>query len=560
MGWIKKLKKDLAGLDFTQNPTLRKEAARFDKKVLQPFWDDALATTLGPFSVALKAYMTDLDKQVQGKYKQLPAWLRMVLDDLDAYDFDLNLVHYAEGINTGHGAAITIGYNIYFPRAVDLRQIPTSETDLLWILHELEHVIQYKRTGGINAFIVKYFAQSISKLNLKTLNIHDSLQIEKDADNKAKSLIQAVREGAKDLPIEWTDLVPVKNFVSVYATPNGGIGGYNLKSAADRAFAFDYDHSGKLDHIALYRPATGTIWILKNSGGAFSPVYAQGDPGIGIGGFDLRSPADRAFAFDYDHSGKLDHIVIYRPPTGTIWILKNSGGNFSPVYAQGDPGIGIGGFNLKSTADRAFAFDYDHSGKLDHLVLYRPGTGTMWILKNTGGTFSPVYAEGSPGTGIGGFDLRDPSDRAFAFDYDQSGKQDHIVLYRPGTGTIWILKNNGGRFEAVYAEGSPGNGIGGYDLRSPADRVFAYDWAGTGRADHLVLYRPGTGTLWVVKNSKGKFFAINKRGDPGDGIAGFDLKSPADRIIPFDYNHSGSANHLFLYRGQQGAAWIAKVV
>ena len=41
----------------------------------------------------------------------------------------------------------------------------------------------------------------------------------------------------------------------------------------------------------------------------FSAVYAQGDPGNGIGGYDLKSAADRAFAFDYDGSGRLDHIA-----------------------------------------------------------------------------------------------------------------------------------------------------------------------------------------------------------------------------------------------------------
>jgi hypothetical protein len=53
---------------------------------------------------------------------------------------------------------------------------------------------------------------------------------------------------------------------------------------------------------------------------------------------------------------------------------------FVPVYAQGDPGNGIGGYDLKSAADRAFAFDYDSSGDLDHLVLYRPGAGAIYIL------------------------------------------------------------------------------------------------------------------------------------------------------------------------------------
>jgi hypothetical protein len=51
-----------------------------------------------------------------------------------------------------------------------------------------------------------------------------------------------------------------------------------------------------------------------------------------------------------------------------------------PVYQQGDPGNGIGGYDLQSTADRVFAFNCSAYGHLDQLVLYRPGTGTIWIL------------------------------------------------------------------------------------------------------------------------------------------------------------------------------------
>src|SRR5947209_1927087 len=123
---------------------------------------------------------------------------------------------------------------------------------------------------------------------------------------------------------------------------------------------------------ALDQQSSASVYPLT----PYKAVYAQGDPGHGIGGYDIKSAADRAFAFDYDHSGKLDHLALYRPATGTMWILKNNGGTFSAVYHEGDPGHGIGGYDLKSGADRAFAFDYDHSGKMDHIVLYRPGTGT----------------------------------------------------------------------------------------------------------------------------------------------------------------------------------------
>jgi hypothetical protein len=256
----------------------------------------------------------------------------------------------------------------------------------------------------------------------------------------------------------------------------------------------------------LYRPGAGAIFILKNNAGQFTPVYAMEDPGSGIGGYDLKNAADQAFTFDYDGSRKLDHLVLYRPGHGAIFILKNSGGQFSPVYAQGDPGNGIGGYDLKNAADQAFAFDYDGSGKLDHLVLYRPGAGTIYILKNTGGQFSTVPPSG--GTGIGGYDLKNTADRVFAFDYDGSGKLDHLVLYRPGHGTIYILKNSGGQFSPVYAQGDPGNGIGGYDLRSAADQAFAFDYDGSGKLDHLVLYRPGSRTMWILKNSGGQFSPV----------------------------------------------------
>jgi hypothetical protein len=208
-----------------------------------------------------------------------------------------------------------------------------------------------------------------------------------------------------------------------------------------QAFAFDYNGSGKLDHPVIYHPGTGTIRILKNSAGTFTPVYQGG----GIGGYDLASIADQIFPFDYDGSGKLDHLVLYRPGTGTIWILKNSAGTFTPVYQGG----GIGGYNLASTADLGFPFDYDGSGKLDHLVLYRPGTGTISILKNSAGTFTPVYNQGDPGNGIGGYGLTSPSDRGLAFDYDGSGKVGYLLLYQPGDPLIWILKNSAGSFASI---------------------------------------------------------------------------------------------------------------
>lgn len=338
-----------------------------------------------------------------------------------------------------------------------------------------------------------------------------------------------------------------------------GIGGYGLESRADRIFAFDYNCSGKTDHLVLTRDIRSIMWILKmKSYGKFATVYANGEPGHEIGRYRSREPRGGGFAFDYDHSGKLDHIALYGPGSGFFAIFKFKRGKPSVACKQVN---GIGGYDLKHANDLAFAFDYDHSGRQDHLVFYRPGTGTLWILKNEKGTFRPVFAQGNPGRGkpgqgIGGYDLQSHTDRAFAFDYDRSGNLDHIVLYRPGAGIISILRNRQGIFDAVYRQGDPGAGIGGYDLISMSDRVFAFDNDGSGRADHLVLYRPGRGAISILKNFSGEFLPVYAQGNLGKGIGGYDLMADQDLVFGFDYSSSGRSNFLTLYRPGEGLIWI----
>jgi DNA-binding winged helix-turn-helix (wHTH) protein len=327
--------------------------------------------------------------------------------------------------------------------------------------------------------------------------------------------------------------------------PGAGIGGYDLKSPQDRAFSFDFDHSSRLDHLVFYRPGAGSFRILQHAGGRFSPIF-QGD---GVGDYDLKDSADQAFAFDYDHSGKLDHLVLYRRGAGVLRIIENDGqGLFKSVYrpasvdrpAQpgeppgdadqvfafdydhsgradhllfyesgrgvlgvwtnlggrlariGKPGVqSLLGAPSPSAGEQAFAFDYGHSGKLDHLVVYRPGDGAVAIFRNTNGVFEQVYR----GQGLGGYDLKSANDRMLAIDYDGNGRLDHLLLYRPGAGVATILRNSQGVFTPVFQ----GKGLGGYDLMSPSDQALAFDYDGRGKLDHLLLYRPGMGTVGIVQ-------------------------------------------------------------
>jgi hypothetical protein len=138
----------------------------------------------------------------------------------------------------------------------------------------------------------------------------------------------------------------------------------------------------------------------------------------------------------------MDYITLYRPGTEIIWVLQHNGNNFMPGYQQGDHGSGIGGFDLVDPVDSVFAFDYNSTGRQDYLVLYPLGTGVLWTLQNSSDTFTPVYGPNDLGDGIGGYDLRSPSDLGYAFDYRQNKKPDHIVLYRPGAWIVYIVEKS----------------------------------------------------------------------------------------------------------------------
>ncbi|MFI7128797.1 S1 family peptidase [Nonomuraea sp. NPDC050153] len=339
----------------------------------------------------------------------------------------------------------------------------------------------------------------------------------------------------------WVRTVAIEPTTSFtqYGSSLSGIGGYDLKDDRDQVVAFDYEHSGKMDHLVLYRPGSQIIFIVKrNADGTYAPVYSSTS---GIGGYDLKDNRDRIIAFDYTGSGKRDHLLLYRPGGQTAWVLQHGAGNtFSAVFHSS---AGIGGYDLTSADDQIIAFDYEHSGKLDHLLLYRPGTGMAHILRHNGGaTFTPVFATADGG--IGGYNLKDAGDRIIAFDYASSGKPDHLVLYRPGGQTAWVLEHGAGNtFSAVFNSAA---GIGGYDLKSTADQIIAFDYEHSGKLDHLLLYRPGGKTAWILQHGAGNSFTAVFHSSTG--IGGYDLALAKDRIIAFDYRSTGGQSQLFLYR------------
>ena len=109
------------------------------------------------------------------------------------YPVNLHGVRYATNINTIHGANITIGNTIYFVGNIDL----SDPNDAELVYHELEHVVQYSRRGGVEPFLAEYILKSGGSIlrGGNSIDMHDNIDLERDAINKASQVAAAVAAG-----------------------------------------------------------------------------------------------------------------------------------------------------------------------------------------------------------------------------------------------------------------------------------------------------------------------------------------------------------------------------
>ena len=132
----------------------------------------------------IERYKAHLFNQAQNRWNVLPPQLIQSVQPY--YSVDLRNVRFATNINTVHGSAITWDNFIFFPRHVNL----SNRGDLRWMLHELEHAVQYQRRGGYRALIGEYALKAMGKIIERgTFNPHDYIDLERAADAKANQLI-----------------------------------------------------------------------------------------------------------------------------------------------------------------------------------------------------------------------------------------------------------------------------------------------------------------------------------------------------------------------------------
>lgn len=377
--------------------------------------------------------------------------------------------------------------------------------------------------------------------------------------------------------------VSIVQSVTPYAQGDGGSGieGCPMSAAITQGFAFDFDSSGNLDHLVFYCSGNNVasqkaLYIIKSNG---NNTYTTRYSANSIGEFDLTDPKHpnvQGFAFDFEGSGKLDHLVFYCPGTGIVYIFKSNGdGDFTQRYpTSANPvGTGIGGFDLVGPMDRGFAFDYEGKegeSKLNYLVFFRATRGAIYIMKSNGnGTFTTVYSEGDlgadwpPSPGIGGCQFLDPNTRGFAFDLTGSGNLDHLVFCYPSQNSVYVIQNQGGTFTTVCPNaanpgGSPA--LPGFALNDQHIRGFAYDFEGSGKQDYLVCYDPGQRTAVFCKANKQADGTVtfSQSYYTNQGIGGYDLAYGGDLAFPFDYEGTGKLDYITLFRPGHGAVFITK--
>ena len=266
----------------------------------------------------------------------------------------------------------------------------------------------------------------------------------------------------------------------------------------DLTDANDFDGDKKSD-VIVFRPDTGTWYILKSSSG-FQNFMSKA----------WGTSSDIPVPGDYDGDGKTD-IAMFKPSTGVWWLLLSST-NFASYTS-----VAWG-----ASADIPVAGDYDGDGKTD-IAIYRPSTGVWWVLRSSSNyTTYFSYSWGS------GTDIPVPGD------YDGDRKTD-IAMFKPSTGEWWVLRSSS-NYTTYFS----------YSWGMSADIPMPSDYDGDGKTD-LAIYRPGT-AVWYLLSSKSNYsYSTAVSVSWGDST---------DRPVVGDYDGDGKAD-LALYTTADGwnATW-----
>jgi len=286
--------------------------------------------------------------------------------------------------------------------------------------------------------------------------------------------------------------------------------------------AMDNDGDGKADY-SIFRPETGTWWILKSNGGAIVQQWGSAND-------DYLTPGD----FDGDGTGD---IAIWRDTNGAWFILESSTSTMK-IY------------NWGTANDTPVARDYNNDGKTDPAVV-RSTNGSLywWVLMSTTTGHNPSATQwGSdsdflaPGDYFGdaSFDFaiqRPGSNGSSAFwvlssagvnvvewgantdivvpgDYDGDGKTDVAVVREGAADTdqlLWYIRRSSNGTLMGFSFGATGT-----------DLTAQNDYDGDGRTE-VAIWRTTDGNFWSINTNTNVVTVVNWGATGDQPVANYDV-------------------------------------
>lgn len=232
--------------------------------------------------------------------------------------------------------------------------------------------------------------------------------------------------------------------------------------------------------------STGSTTLYQNAGfqlsnaGAISVTQWNGDC------TDPYNEVGGVHVIPYDATGNGhdDHLLVYVPGRGILYLIHWANGQWVEDWSSAS---GIGGYNLTNAYDKIITYDYG-AGVRNYLILYRPGGGITWVMHNNSTpsnpnpstwTWTPVLQSNS---GIGSFDMKDPHDQLVTIGGPSLGNM-NLAAYTPYYGYIYLINHIANE---QFNAGSPGmyarashNGLPGFTFTGLQDRVVSI-YSGTG--------------------------------------------------------------------------------
>lgn len=380
---------------------------------------------------------------------------------------------------------------------------------------------------------------------------------------------------------------PLNNSVKLSNGAKAGFAantGWQMPGIYGRLARYDINDGNNSDCILAYDVYYGTVSLTQfnatNSTTLYGPVdgFATDNEGtIDVNNWwsDITDNYNEVggvhiIPYDATGSGHEDHLLLYIPLRGVACLLHYTGVGSTPWHVDWQNGTtsgpGIGGYNLAGIYDKIITYDYG-TGEKNYLMLYRPGSGILWVLQNNTTPSNPDPAGGITWTpriqsngGIGGYDLKNVSDQLVVIGGPAHDYMD-LAAFRPGYGNVWFLYHaaNSVNWSAGYSTSS---GLNGFGL-DKQDRIATGSDGGVLVPASVVpendansfFYRPGPG-LGAVPTCQAAFYQWPGSGNPGaptyPTFSGFGTNSSQLLLTNPYANSTNAGDHVLFFTGYGG--------